>query len=303
MLVAMTYAVRPLADTLVSLHAACSEIWRHPGSAWTSQSPAGREIDGAEQWPTQIIEDAYGYVLGLIDSAADHLRAIADLLYQPHGFLPNITLARSVVELSARVCYLVEPDIGWRERARRFMNERIFSLHEQVRLLGGAELDTEEISTQILEILSCAQDHDFPVRRPGGGRLPSVGGTRPSGMQLLQGWMIHPDGSDMGRAGYRAYSSVIHGVMHGLSDDMWQQTEKQAASWRRNNPFDSAPTLAFAPLIFVEAIELAISQFGWDSTDLRSAINRVLIMWQVYVEVADSGGSTTPASMPKELGI
>jgi hypothetical protein len=89
---------------------------------------------------------------------------------------------------------------------------------------------------------------------------------------------------------------VIHGVMHGLSDDMWQQTERRADSWRRNGPFDSAPALAFAPLIFVEAIKRAVSQFSWESTDLRSAINRVLIIWQVYVEVADSGGSTAEAS-------
>jgi hypothetical protein len=283
----MTYAVRPLADTLASLHAACSGVWRNPGPAWTSQSPTGREIDSAEQWCTHIIEETYSYVLAILDSAADHLRAMADLLYQPHGFLPDITLARSVVELSARARYLLEPDIGWRERARRYMNERLFSLNEQVRLLSGAALETDEESARILEMLSSAQGHGFPVRPPREGRLPSVGDSRPSGMQLLQGWLTHPDGSDMGRAVYRAYSSVVHGVMHGLSDDMWQHTEKRAGSWRRNNPFDAAPILVGAPLIFVEAIERASSQFGWDSTDLRSAINRVLIIWQVYVEVSN----------------
>jgi hypothetical protein len=99
-------------------------------------SPAHMEIrdtdlDGPE--PAESVRAAY-QPAGLLLTAGTHLLGcIAQLMQPPIGILGYQIIERSVLEVSARAWWLLEPDLGGRKRVSRAWTEQLFAAQESVK--------------------------------------------------------------------------------------------------------------------------------------------------------------------------
>jgi hypothetical protein len=114
-----------LSPGMIEVHDAWARSVHENHSIWRAGSPAAGDVRAVASADSESMTKAYEYTMLLLASASDHLRAIADLLAPKHGFLPSFTLARALLEASARAWYLLDPDIGCDERLRRYVNERL----------------------------------------------------------------------------------------------------------------------------------------------------------------------------------
>jgi hypothetical protein len=112
---------------------------RHHGRALPG-SPAARELqqddDLAGEWGARPVHDAHLASISPTMAAMDHLDSLGLLLTSPGGLMASHTVARSTLDIATKPWFLLEPDIGARERVRRYMNYRLQSLKEQSLITG-----------------------------------------------------------------------------------------------------------------------------------------------------------------------
>jgi hypothetical protein len=196
-------------------------------------------------------------------------------------------LARSFgAEASARAWYLLEPDLGVRERVRRYVNERLWSLHEQVRLHVGTDdaADVSELRSEIAEAQSAAERRGYSVFRSSGQKVPRIGDPRPSNLELIgQIGGLH-DNVDLGRLMYRTYSAIAHGTWHGLDDQMWSISEEGPDSHVRDDPSARATVLNFPIMLLLSGLGRAQSYFGWESIPLKSAVLQCWVLLSITTQ-------------------
>jgi hypothetical protein len=285
--VSRAIAVQPLSNALVRLHEAYVETVAHGTLDWASGSPADTESATGDEWIRQRVDDAYSFASGLLAAGIEQLRAVADLLGYDHGFWATVTLARSVAEMSSRAAYLLDSQANGRERARRFANEHLWSLHEQVRLYAGANMheDLPALHTEIAELETAARRRGFTVHRQVGTQPPRLGARRPGNAELLAQQMGQTaDGFDSGRSIYRAYSAITHGTWHGIDDEMWSSDGDKATRHMRDDPFASATLTSLAVLSVLDALERRHAQFGRQAPSLQSAGIQCALILSMYLD-------------------
>jgi hypothetical protein len=273
----------PLSSGFISIHDAFEQTLKENHSTWKYDSPAARDVAAAGASSGEMTT-AYEYVLLLLASASHHLRAIADLLAHEYGFFPNFTLARVTLEAAARAWYLMDPDIEGEERLRRYLNERLSSLKEQLWLLSNIGDETADKRREISELLLSAEARGYPVSQRR-GLPPSVGEPRPTAATLIHQLFPDPTGTMFGKAMYQVLSSVVHGAAHGLTQELFE-TAGPGRSRIPRSPFRTIVYLAGAPMAFLEAAFRAFDQFGWDATQFRTNVGAHIIILQTYIEVA-----------------
>jgi hypothetical protein len=278
-----------LSPRLIKVHDAYQETAQQNHSTWRADSPAARDVMAVAAADRQAMTRTYEYTILLLASASDHLRAIADLLGHRHGFFPNFSLARAVLEAAARAWYLLDPEIDCDERLRRYLNERLVSLQEQVWLLTNIGDATDDKRAEITEILLTAELHGYPVRRSS-GRPSSIGlQRRPTTAALIHELIPDPTGTMAGKALYQVMSAVVHAAPHALTKEVFETDEPEG------DLFGTDVVMVIALFVFIEAAFRALDQLGWDPANFRRRAVGALIFFEALLE-GDQRRATTEES-------
>lgn len=161
-----------------------------------------------------------------LGSAADHLTAFAAVIRAPHTVMALLTLLRTQIVGTAYAAYVAEPEIGARERVRRWLNIHLDSLTEQMRLIGRGDAESaqhyDELEQRRRDIKSGAHRLGWTV----------AGNDTPKSKGWPADWCIKPCPTEMelvenllsgveapGKAGktlYRFLSATTHAQPHAL---------------------------------------------------------------------------------------
>lgn len=120
-----------------------------------------------------------------IASAGDHLLTLGDALRSQNGDLRQLHPRRGALAAGSKTWYLLAPGLGPDERARRRVNEKLHSLHEQMLLLKGAGESTGSEQERVDGILEGPRRRGEHVRAARGYVAPYVGSPVPTEMSLL----------------------------------------------------------------------------------------------------------------------
>ena len=135
--------LRALGDALSELHEELST------AGWADDSPAGLEVTSegvqlAEGYPDgsgSPVAEANRAGLHPLPLVADYLQSMAAALTEG-SFYGVIALARIAAASAARANWIATPTIGARERARRYVTERLGALVDQQRLIADESVST-----------------------------------------------------------------------------------------------------------------------------------------------------------------
>jgi hypothetical protein len=253
-----------------------------PDDAGTPASGSPAALEAADTslagvWGADPARQATNLGRTLAAAASDHLLALADLLKSEQtGAFAAFTIGRGLLETAARSWYLLEPAIEVRERVRRHMNERLWSLHESGRFLGGLKSDTRALDELTSAITQTAQAHGFVVRSTRGG--PQLGEARPSSMgvcDLL--FPVSPSGPKMGSASYQFLSSSAHGGEAGLAGHLQQEADGQFSVVKHSE--EHARYLLWPLRAYVEMGDRLLAHFGWNTEHWVQCREDALAMW------------------------
>jgi hypothetical protein len=286
---------RGLSDALVWLVEAYERVRAANPSTWTPGSPAETEVArDTGRWGPGTVRNAHVDALLPMASASDHLGTLADVLRSSRGIFASYTLARGAVEAASRTWYLLAPDLGPDERARRRVNERLYSLHAESLLLGSVDEPTDEQKQRIDELLAGPARRGEYVKRAKGYEAPFVGQKRPTEMSLLSEMLADAeDGFDVGGASYRLLSSVAHSIAYGLVhliEPIGSVPETAGVSRGRVRQSSATTAGAFmaVPLVFAQAASRVFLDYAWDATGWPEPVVAALTRWRDH---AQSGAS------------
>jgi hypothetical protein len=161
-----------------------------------------------------------------LGSSADHLTAFAATIRAPQSVMALPTLLRTQVVGAAYAAYLAVPEIGTRERVRRWVNTHLDSLTEQMRLIGRADAESaaqyDELEERRRKMKAGARELGWTV----------VGNDTPKQKAWPTAWYINPRPTEMdlvdqllsgvdapksvGKTLYRFLSASSHVQPHAL---------------------------------------------------------------------------------------
>ncbi|MFE5240447.1 MULTISPECIES: hypothetical protein [unclassified Streptomyces] len=260
-------------------------------------SPAELEpqYDLAGEWGATPEQDAHLAAISPVMAVMDHLDGLAVLFTSPSGLMASHTVARSTLDIATKPWFLLEPEIGSRERVRRYMNYRLQSLKEQSAMVSdattpGADRAREYLRERMERILRAARHHGFSVK----GKIADkyrpcyLGPSSAPTTTAMASKIIGTGNSDLGVLLWRATSAVAHGQPHGLMmfvaeapgapstgpDDHFAYRQIQYS------PQDAAIRCAGAPLSTLSMLDRLYSHCGWPATNLEMTRQEVLKTWQ-----------------------
>src|SRR4051794_11897110 len=201
-----------IADALEVLMHGFGLPWA-PGSPAEAESAYDEEFAG--EWTDKPLSACVLLAGPLLGHTEDHMRAMAKLTGDPQVLMAPLTLVRSVLGSAARVRYLLEPDIGPKERIRRGMSLRLKSLDELSRLVPEA---SDQFAGATQRIVRSARASDIRVterkrRADGSIPAPNLGPPLPSDMEFVR-LMLSEVGAETGDSIYRLTSTFVHGETH-----------------------------------------------------------------------------------------
>ncbi|MGW6739359.1 hypothetical protein ACWGDX_01225 [Streptomyces sp. NPDC055025] len=292
-----TDAWHVLSGSLQILHEEFNNTYaRHRGRALPG-SPAALELqddDLAGEWGARPVHDAHLAAISPTSAVMDHLDGLGMLFTSPSGLMASHTVARSALDIATKPWFLLEPDIGARERVRRYMNYRLQSLKEQSLMLGNdhaseAEAVRQHVRERTERILRAARHHGFSVK----GKImdkvrPCYLGPHPvPSTTEMASDVIAPGGSQLGALLWRATSAIAHGQTHGLMmfyaeapgapvtgpDDHFEYRQMQIS------PQEAALRCAGAPLATLAMLRRLYSHYGWAAAELEAAGRQTAKTW------------------------
>jgi hypothetical protein len=187
------------------------------GPALTPEEGSIAHIELREQaslagdWAREPVTMAYGFGFMRLGVAGDDLSSLAQLLRkrEPHAF-GTATLARGVVEASARGWHLFDPDIGARKRVARAMSERLYSMSETLKL-RQSEARRRSTIEKMRVVATSATDHGFEVKLDKEGLPIGIDKRMPDATGVVEQAF-----GEAGKALYRELSAVAHGTAYGV---------------------------------------------------------------------------------------
>ncbi|MEU8717929.1 hypothetical protein [Streptomyces sp. NPDC048663] len=259
-------------------------------------SPAALELqadDLAGEWGACPVQDAYLGAIARVPAVMDHLDALGVLFASPGGLMASYTVARSVLDIATKSWFLLEPEVGARERVRRHMNYRLQSLKEQSLLVGDSQsaeagATRQGASERTERILRAARHHGFFVKGKMADKVRPcyLGPDRVPSTTEMAGEVITPGGS-LGALLWRTTSAVAHGQTHGLMmfygqppgapvtgpDDHFEYRQMQSS------PQDAALGCAGAPFAALTMLRRLYSHCGWPAAELETVGRQTQESW------------------------
>lgn len=227
-------------------------------------------------WGDRPAHDANIHAHQLCIAASDHLMAMAELLESDEvGAFSLYTVARGVLEASARAWYLIDPDANTSERVRRYMNEELWAINESRRFLDGLGADTELLDDRERAIRNSTTD-DL-IKTKNGWQL---GEERPSAMRLSDQILGSPSSRPgFGAATYRFMSATAHSGIHGLARGFEVHgTTATAAKTSRS----VARHLLWPVQAYLDMGDRFLRHYGWDEAQWDAERDGVRQVWALH---------------------
>ncbi len=275
---------------------------------WMDGSPAQIESDPEElagEWAEQPSREAWSTTRHAIASGLDHLEALARLLPSPGVVLALSTVSRGALEAFALAFYLSEPDMGQRERVRRWVNLRLVGAHDMTALLTrhtddpGFDSARQAHATMVNRFVSAARLHGFDVRDEKDRGRPTYLETRhPSATKLCDEVVSNTTG--LGATYFSLLSSVAHSRVDGLTSYvrplLGTAETGQGEVYRGQigiSSTDAALRLMAAPLAAAVATSQVLRLQGFQVPD--DEVKSMLFTWARIAEVPHSADTDSHA--------
>ncbi|MEU0214508.1 hypothetical protein ABZ281_05055 [Streptomyces sp. NPDC006265] len=279
-----------LARSLEGLRAAFDDSYG-ASHGFLPGSPASGECQRdtlAGSWGAHPVRDANITPLSSVFVMLDHLDSLATLFRSPGGITASHTIARAALDIAIGPWFLLEPEIGERERVRRYMNLRLQSLKEQTQLENGTETTAirDHAKDRIRLILEAARAHHFEVRGERDKYNPPFLGERMPRTTSLAAQIIAPEVPVLGPLFWRLGSAVTHGQQHGITmffestDQLVDPAHGDAAVRMQASSKDTALRCGGAPLAAIAVFQRLFAQYGWDTDRLDTAVSDLIRTWQ-----------------------
>ena len=234
----------------------------------------------AKRSPADLLGDpesaltAYGIALALAESAAEHVSLFVDALDEPVRPLAACSCARVVLELSARVQWLLDPELDRIERMGRIFAHRLRGIVQQLkyeRSRGRAVVAFEERIEQLAKQADCV---GVPVARKKGGRVATIG-KMPTATELVSKISSQ-------QAMYRVLSALAHGNSWAILWLCWvpgQETNvgnTAVTSFHKAIRADRLSFLVATVALNLVALIAPLTDFmGWDTRRFRLLSGRL----------------------------
>jgi hypothetical protein len=260
-----------------------------PGS---SSSAAWENAGGVclrGEWSSNPVLDANLHAGLLVNSATDHVQGLAAVLrMDAGGIFSTYTVARGLVEVAARAWYLLEPGVDSRERVRRHMNERLYSLNEARLLIHGGGEAAPHQDAQEQKILRSAKVHSFSWRNRNSYKAARLGNARVNTMTLADNCVATILGErTFGMMIYRLLSAQAHGTSYGLMQLLGNPAAPPAGAGvpgvskvQVQHSSDEVAQRLLIPLCIYGAMSKRfLEHYGWNPSGWRRATLATLRLW------------------------
>lgn len=243
-------------------------------------SPAARENEDESlhgKWGQTPASDANNLGRLLCISASDHMLSLADALASPNtGAFVSFTIGRGILEAAGRAWYLMDPAVDLRERVRRYVNEKLWSINESRRFLDGLQSGTGKLDEVEEAIRRTAASKGYAVQNSRNGwRLDD---ERPTIMAVCDLILTTPVGrSEFGSATYRFLSASAHGGEAGLAGHLEHEDDTQFTVAKQS--VSHARYLLWPLKAYVVMGDRFLRHYGWDNTSWDQAREAALEFW------------------------
>jgi hypothetical protein len=243
-------------------------------------SSAARENEDESlrgEWGQTPASDANNLGRLLCISASDHMLSLADALASPStGAFVSFTIGRGVLEAAGRAWYLMDPAVDLRERVRRYMNEKLWSINESRRFLEGLQSGTGKLDEVEDAIRRTATGKGYAVRESRNGW--QLGDERPTIVAACDLVLSTQSGRpEFGSATYRFLSASAHGGEAGLAGHLEHEGDTQFTVVKKSERH--ARYLLWPLKAYVVMGDRFLHHYGWDDTSWNQACNAALRFW------------------------
>jgi hypothetical protein len=275
-----------LDDLLDAQRDLCEDFWLLASAQlW---APAPESIAAADRAEPALVVSGWdgvthcadairGSVLTLVISANDHLHALATLLAEPQRLWAAHTTHRGLLESSARAWFLADTNVNAHERARRLINDTLYSLHELTMLRDKAEASSQHPRRELNQVVASARSLGFSPHL--GKGAPQIPPPRPSSTILCSDLLQLPSG-----LAFRATSGVIHANVMSLLRVAGAEGEIFGALRSNDGAVHLSPEQVVAEywesvLAYANMALRVAHYFGWSTKDWRNQLQSCIRAW------------------------
>jgi hypothetical protein len=210
-------------------------------------------------WGRKPVEFAYAVAgTAMIPAAGQYLAALSQLLNDEMALFGFQAVVRSLVESAARSWWILDPNIGVRERVERAYEERWYSLQELRKANNSVKpqpLKSHE--SLMLKISADAAQLGLAERTSNEQELVNVkkivgyGKRRPDSTDLIPEF-LEPLGLPNGELWYRSVSGITHSVLYATMN-FWEPGIVESSGMLKLEPQLPLITVANAAVLGVVA--------------------------------------------------
>jgi hypothetical protein len=239
-----------------------------PASGSQAEAEIAEGAAFAAEWGDNPLEQGLKMAGMQLAAADDFLTALAVVLQSDAAWAP-FGIARSVIECAARGWYLLEAEIGVRDRIARAMTERLYGLWEASHMLAPFA-ERAGTAGRIPAILRSADNHDFEIIPQGKRTPPAIDERRPGLLAISEALLElkQSENPGFGRMMAQYLSGMSHGVAGALSQLLEQFPDPLDLNRALGAPHLGPPTMipftATTLMGSLRATEREVRFYGWD---------------------------------------
>ncbi len=268
-------------------------MYRDYGGAPTEDSIAWREVDQYDE----ELEVAAGLPRPLFGAYADAeyklcllndlMRSFTSLVANSEASLGEMVVARSAIEVAARMRWALAPEDGHLERTSRWLREwlRIIAEAKKLGSLPRSQVETLGNETLIME---------------GAARAKlNVPGPPPPAIDLVWTAMSATPGSlrfhgltreEIVAVFYRKLSSVTHGSLLGVQSNIEEPGATTHIRSTKCDPSDVLTLVAGVLTAYANAHDALVELYGWDSSSMKNLIDDAVAEVRIAYAVTATPG-------------
>jgi hypothetical protein len=224
-------------------------------------------------WGSNVVQVAINQAVASLTAADDQLIGMQHVLREPLTTFGITTLARGVIEASARAWWLLDPSVDVRTRVARSMTSRLETLWYNRRL--EEKLDLPRTSAgRMEEILAIAPSKGFNAIVERRNAPPAIEGALPWAARLYEEIL---GSKKLGYGVWADFAAVAHGQVGGVVQrlevvDRTMDPDPDI-QWARANPLKTmGPVLGAAMLAHFQAFGRELALYGWDQQAWKSYV-------------------------------
>lgn len=227
-----------------------------PGSQGAAEMEAQAPFVRRSKAP---VADTFSHASLRLGSANEHLSALNRLLDDPPSGYASATVARAVLENSARAAWSLDPALDVRMRVARGRTDTIMNLIE-VSLYPFPRVQ-EQVKATLAELLEDTEAIGLHPLRNKKGRFLGVEEESPGPTRTIREAF-----DEWGTIIYRDLSAVAHGGATSLLDRMTPVEDRPGSTLMKPaDPTKHIPSFAGVLNAFGSANTLRFRLFGWDA--------------------------------------